>query len=67
MTRTHFSCETSISQRSADLLNCTLCFFLDIGAKNISFDFGKTAPRKRKAEMPAKEQGTDRKSTLSVR
>jgi hypothetical protein len=42
------------------------CFVL-IGAKNISFDFGKTAPRKRKVEMHAREQGLERKSTLSVR
>ncbi|XP_046850780.1 protein timeless homolog [Xenia sp. Carnegie-2017] len=36
-------------------------------AKNLSFDFGKTAPRKRKAEMRAREQDIGRKSTLSVR
>ena len=50
-----------------DVSDLYCLFLLDTEAKHISFDFGKSAPRKRKAEMLAKEQETDRKSTLSVR
>ena len=36
-------------------------------AKNMSFDVEKTAPKKRKKQMMAREMGEERKSTLSIR
>jgi len=35
--------------------------------KNMSFDHNKTAPKKRKKQLPAKEMGEERRSTLSIR
>ena len=33
----------------------------------MSFDHNKTAPKKRKKQLPAKEMGEERRSTLSIR
>jgi len=35
--------------------------------KNMTFDHNKTAPKKRKKQLPAKEMGEERRSTLSIR
>ncbi|XP_078377463.1 protein timeless homolog isoform X3 [Oculina patagonica] len=35
--------------------------------KNMSFDHNKTGPKKRKKQLPAKEMGEERRSTLSIR
>ncbi|XP_073235962.1 protein timeless homolog [Porites lutea] len=34
---------------------------------NMTFDHNKTAPKKRKKQLPAKEMGDERRSTLSIR
>ena len=36
-------------------------------AKNLTFDTDKARPRRRKAQMVAKEMDVERKSTLSIR
>ena len=41
--------------------------FALIEVKNMSFDHNKTAPKKRKKQLPAKEMGEERRSTLSIR
>lgn len=33
----------------------------------MTFDHNKTAPKKRKKQLPAKEMGEERRSTLSIR
>ena len=47
--------------------NTLRCFFDCIEVKNMSFDHNKTAPKKRKKQLPAKEMGEERRSTLSIR
>ena len=42
-------------------------FFCHSEVKNMTFDHNKTAPKKRKKQLPAKEMGEERRSTLSIR
>ena len=42
-------------------------FFLNLGVKDMTYDFDKTPDKKRKLKMPLIERNEDRKSTLSVR
>ena len=42
-------------------------FLATLEVKNMSFDHNKTAPKKRKKQLLAKEMGEERRSTLSIR
>ena len=46
------------------MLTLVTCY---LEVKNMSFDHNKTAPKKRKKQLPAKEMGEERRSTLSIR
>ena len=56
-------CPLSISNCICNIFS----FLCDIEVNNMTFDHNKTAPKKRKKQLAAKEMGDERRSTLSIR